>query len=153
MEIKTMDEAGINFLINEEGLRLCPYKDTAGIPTIGIGMTYYPGGKRVTMEDKCLSGREEAIELFANIRAHYETAIWSLTRDDITQNQFNALVSLVYNIGVDNFKKSTVLRLINQSQSLYNTAIRPAFEMWKYSEGKPILLPRRKRESDLYFTK
>jgi lysozyme len=146
-EIKTLDQAGLDFLANEEGLRLSPYLDSKGIPTIGIGMTYYPGtGKRVTLKDPKLTN-EQAQEMFKQIVIPYETMVWSVTRDDINQNQFNALCSLCYNIGVNGFKGSTVVKRLNKNP--HDPTIAKAFEMWK----KPIvLLGRRKREAKLYFS-
>lgn len=146
-EIKSLDQKGMDFLSKEEGLRLTPYRDSVGIPTIGIGMTYYPHtGKRVTMGDPPLT-KEQAISMFYSLVKPYETAVWSVTRDDITQNQFNALCSLCYNIGVHGFKKSTVVRRVNANPN--DPKISAVFQMWK----KPIvLLPRRKREVALYFT-
>ena len=146
-EIKSLDKKGIDFLIKEEGIRLKPYLDSVGIPTIGIGMTYYPDtGKRVTMQDNPLTP-EQATSMFASIVKPYEVAVWSVTRDDINHNQFNALCSLCYNIGVGGFKGSTVVKRVNKNPN--DPLIADAFKMWK----KPvILLPRRKREVALYFT-
>lgn len=141
-----MDAAGIDFLIKEEGLRLKPYLDSKGIPTIGIGNTYYENGKRVTMKDPAIT-KERAIQLFKSILVFYETAVWSVTRDDINQNQFNALTSLCYNIGVNAFKGSTVVRLLNKNPN--NPKIAAAFEMWR---NPKVLLGRRKREHKLYFS-
>lgn len=149
MEIKSMDSTGIDFLVNEEGLILHPYKDSVGIPTIGVGCTYYENGQRVTMADPQIT-RDRAISLFRNVLLNYERSVWSITRDDITQNQFNALTSLCFNIGTAAFKGSTVLRLVNVNPK--DPAISQAFEMWKNAGGKPVLLARRKREAKLYFT-
>lgn len=147
-EIKHMSEAGIAFLVNEEGIKLKPYLDRAGVPTIGIGCTYYENGARVTMKDKAITiGR--ALSLFRAILATYEKAVWSNTRDDINQRQFDALTSLCYNIGVSQFKGSTLLRLVNANKQ--DPAISAAFQSWKYADGVPCLLDRRKRESELYF--
>lgn len=144
-----MDATGIDFLVNEEGLILHPYKDSVGIPTIGVGCTYYENGQRVTMSDPPIT-KERAISLFRNVLKHYETAVWSITRDDITQNMFNALTSLCFNIGVGAFKGSTVLRMVNVNPK--DPGITQAFEMWKNAGGKPVLLARRKREAKLYFS-
>lgn len=148
-EIKQMDDHGIDFLINEEGLILHPYKDSVGIPTIGVGCTYYENGQRVTMADPTIT-KERAIQLFRNLLKNYERTVWSITRDDITQNMFNALTSLCFNIGVAAFKGSTVVRLVNVNPK--DPGISKAFEMWRNAGGKPILLARRKREAKLYFT-
>jgi lysozyme len=149
MEVKTVSDKGIDFLIKEEGMVLKPYRDSVGIPTIGIGNTYYEDGRRVQMTDKPIT-KERAISLFKNVLKHYETAVWSVTRDDINQNQFDAMVSLCYNIGVAGFKGSTVVKRVNKDPK--DPSIRDAFKMWKNAGGKPILLKRREREADLYFT-
>jgi len=148
MEIKKVDQDGLDFLAKEEGLRLEPYLDSVGIPTIGIGSTYYENGNRVRMVDPPIT-KERAFELFSNVLESYEKTVWSITRDDINQNQFNALVSLCFNIGSGAFKGSTLVKRVNVNPN--DPSIRQAFEMWKNAGGKPILLKRRKREADLYF--
>lgn len=150
MEIKTVSDNGIDFLIKEEGCILHPYKDAVGIPTIGVGCTYYENGERVKMTDPPIS-KERAIDLFRNVLKHYETTVWSVTRDDINQNQFDALTSLCYNIGVPGLKGSTVVKRVNANPS--DPKIRDAFKMWKNAGSKKgLLLKRREREADLYFT-
>lgn len=148
-EIKTVSPAGIDFLIKEEGCILHPYKDSVGIPTIGIGCTYYEDGSRVKMTDPAIT-KDRAIELFRNVLKHYETTVWSITRDDINQNMFDALTSLCYNIGVGAFKGSTVIKRVNVN--ITDQSITQAFEMWRNAGGKPILLGRRRREAKLYFS-
>lgn len=149
MEIKTMDSKGIDFLADEEGLRLKPYLDAKGIPTIGIGCTFYENGARVKMTDPPIT-KERALSLFKNIRDLFEMTVWSVTRDDISQNQFNALVSICFNIGIAGLKGSTLLRLVNKNPN--DPAITEAFKAWRNSGGKPILLGRRIREAKLYFS-
>ena len=146
-EIKALDQKGIDFLTLKEGLVLKPYLDSKGIPTIGIGMTYYPStGKKVTMQDKPLT-KEQAQSMFRSLVAHYEIAVWSVTRDDITQNQFNALVSFCYNIGVGGFKGSTVVKRVNTDPN--DPKIADAFLMWKKPKE---IIGRRKSEVALYFS-
>lgn len=149
IEIKSLDQVGRDFLAKEEGIKLKPYLDSAGIPTIGIGCTFYPDGRRVTMKDRPLPSVQAAWELFDKVNEHFLLTVYSTTRDDINQNQFNALVSLCYNIGPVGFKGSTVLKLVNKNPN--DPKIAAAFEMWKNAGGKPILLARRKREAKLYF--
>lgn len=147
MEIQQMSEAGLKFLISNEGLRLKPYLDTKGIPTIGIGATYYENGQKVRMSDPAIT-KERAMSLFKALLRHYELAVYSVTRDDINQNQFDSLVSLTYNIGVNGFKGSTLLKRINARAS--DKLVESAFLMWR----KPSeILGRRKREVVLYFKK
>lgn len=149
MEIKTVDKKGIDFLVREEGCVLHPYLDSRKIPTIGIGCTYYSNGKRVTMQDPPIT-MAKAVQLFHNILSHYETAVWSVTRDDITQNQFNALVSFSYNVGVTAFKNSNLLKSVNKNP--HDLGITSSFYAWRFAGGKPILGPRRLREALLYFS-
>ncbi len=145
-EIKTLDNAGILFLKNNEGFRTKPYLDSKGIPTISIGLTYYSDGRRVTMNDPELSPEHAWME-FETILDHYEKAVWSVTRDDITQSQFNALVSIAFNIGIAGMKGSTFLRKVNDDPS--DPSIRKAIMMW----NKPKeIISRRTREADLYFS-
>lgn len=149
-EIKTLDQRGRDFLAKEEGIILHPYLDSVGIPTIGIGCTYYPGGRRVTMQDEPLKDVQAAWNLFDGVNSSFLFTVYSTTRDDINQNQFNALVSLCYNIGPVAFKGSTVLKLVNKNPS--DPKIAGAFEMWKNAGGKPVLLRRRQREAKMYFS-
>lgn len=146
MEIKQMSENGLKFLMNNEGVVLKPYLDTKGIPTIGVGNTYYEDGTKVTMADPPIT-QKRAMGLFRWILKHYELAVYSNTRDDINQNQFDSLVSFTYNVGVSAFKNSTLLKRINARSS--DQSIKNAFMMW----NKPKkIIGRRKREVDLYFS-
>lgn len=148
MEIKTLDAEGIDFLIELEGLRLKPYYDSVNVATIGVGCTYYEDGTRVKITDKPIT-KERAVSLFLNILKPYETLVWSVTRDDISQDLFTALVCLAFNIGQSSFRKSTVLKRVNNKSSVEE--LRQAWFMWKMAGGKPILLGRRKKEFE-YFT-
>lgn len=150
MEIKKVSAAGIDFLIREEGMRLKPYLCAGGIATIGVGCTFYPDGRKVKLSDPAIS-KEQAVSLFQSVLVHFERKVCALTRQDINQNQFDALVSLCFNIGTAGFEKSTVLRLVNTNP--HDPAIEQAFEAWKNAGGKPILLDRRKREWRLYVKK
>ena len=152
-EIRDVSDNGIQFLIGEEGLVKRPYLDAAGIPTIGIGCTYYENGTKVKMSDPAIT-TERAISLFRNLLNIYELAVYSTTRDDINHNQFDALTSLTYNIGTYGFKGSTLLKKVNANPN--DPAIQAQFEAWRNAtvngKKKPILLARRKREAALYFT-
>lgn len=158
MEIKTLSDNGIKFIAKEEGCILHPYKDEAGIWTIGIGCTYYANGIRVKPTDEILT-ISEAYALFRIISKVFEDTVWSVTRDDITQNMFDALVSLSYNIGIGHFKSSTVLKMVNLNP--HNYGIREAFLMWDKRmdprTGQLVvsagLEARRKREAFLYLSK
>lgn len=145
-EIKEMSENGIKHLMQSEGVRLKPYLDTVGIPTIGVGNTFYEDGSRVKMTDPPIT-EKRAMELFKWVLRQFELTVYTNTRDDINQNQFDALVSFTYNVGQQAFKKSTLLKRINARAS--DQSIENAFMMW----NKPKeIIGRRKREVKLYFT-
>ncbi len=139
-------------LIKEfEGLKLKSYRDYAGIWTIGYGHTRTAGPNQKITE-------EEAEELLKSDVEIVEAAINSMVRVPLTQNQFDALVSLVYNIGIENFRRSILLMKLNAG--LYNQA---AKEFLKWTKAKdpqtgnyvvlPGLLRRRKKEMDLFNAK
>lgn len=153
MEITKLDQEGLLFLTHEEGCVLHPYKDSVGIPTIGIGMTYYPTtGKRVTMWDPSIT-MQQALDMFSQMVKPFELAVYSSARDDINQHQFNALVSLCYNIGTGGYKGSTVHRLVNANVS--GDQLKAAFLMWSKAGGQISLSlkERRVREFNLYSLK
>lgn len=114
-----MDHKGIKFLKEQEGFRSVAYDDAhpnvllkpkdhiAGTLTIGYGHT----GPDVYIGQKITE--EEAEELLIKDLEIYENAVNRLVKVPLTQNQFNAIVSLVYNIGTGAFAKSTMLKRLN----------------------------------------
>lgn len=145
----TTSQKGIDFIIKEEGMVLKPYLDSVKKPTIGIGSTYWEDGRSVKMTDAPIT-KDRAVSLFRVTLKRYEAQVnQSITRE-INQNQFDALVSLCYNIGTNGFANSTVVKKVNNNPC--DADIRQWFEAWKNAGGKPILLARRKREANLYFS-
>ena len=151
-EIKKTSRVGLDFIAQEEGLRLKPYKCSAGVPTIGIGSTYYEDGSKVKMTDAPIT-KERAYVLFENVLKHFEMCVYTCTRDDINQNQFDALVSFCYNLGLGNLKISGLLKKVNTNPN--DETIKAEFMKWVKAGGKtlPGLVKRREAESTLYFTK
>ncbi len=147
---KMFDLSGQKFLSEREGTKYKSYQDSKGVWTIGRGITYYEDGTKVKKGDTISVERE--IQLFNNTIQYYVRKVNEYVTSNINQNQFNALVSFVYNIGTGAFKTSTILRLINKNPNDKN--IRAQFMRWVYSGGKKIpgLVNRRKYESDLYFS-
>jgi lysozyme len=140
-----LSEKGLKALHAREGLILKPYLDTKGVPTIAMGNTYYKDGTKVTMKDAPLT-KEQAIELGAIVANDFAKKIKALITSDVNQNQFDALVSLAYNIGINGFKNSTVLRLVNKNPN--DPAIEKSFLMWTKNKE---LIGRRKTEVEQYF--
>jgi lysozyme len=142
-----LNDSGYNALHEREGLRLKPYLDTKGIPTIAIGNTFYLDGRKVTMNDKPLTIRE-AYKLGRIVSDNFAKDVFKLLKKEVNQNQFNALVSLAYNIGINGFAKSTVLKRVNINPN--DPTIKSAFMMWTKNKE---LIGRRKSEAEQYFTK
>ena len=142
-----LDESGYSELHKREGLRTKPYLDTRGIPTISLGVTYYPNGRKVTMQDKPLT-IEEAERLGKVIADRFAAEVTALIKSKVNQNQFNALVSIAYNIGMNGFKASSFLKLVNKNPN--DPKIKEAIMLWTKNKE---LIGRRKSEVSQYFTK
>ena len=141
-----LNETGHRALELREGLRLKPYLDTQGVPTIAMGNTFYLDGKKVTMKDNALT-LNEAKTLARSVADIFANKVGHLITSNINQNQFNALVSLAYNIGIYGFRNSTVLKLVNRNPN--DPMIRQAFMMWTKNKE---LIGRRKSEVIQYFS-
>ena len=140
-------QKGINLIVSFEGFSAKPYLDSAGIPTIGYGNTYYPGGKKVTMEDPAIT-KEQGVELFAAVLPTYEKIVNSKVKIELNQNQFDALVSHTYNTG----GSETLFSLINKKAE--EQVIRNWFTRRYITAGGKVLnglIRRRKAEADLFF--
>ncbi|WP_300685534.1 lysozyme [Chryseobacterium sp.] len=140
---------GIDLILSFEGFSAKPYLDSAGIPTIGYGNTYYPGGKKVTMKDTAIK-REKATELFSTVLPTYEKIVSNKVKVVLTQNQYDALVSHTYNTG----GSDTLFSLINKKAG--ESEIRNWFTTKYITAGGKVLnglIRRRKAEADLFFAK
>jgi len=139
---------GVQFIKREEGEKLTAYLDTRGIWTIGVGHTGSVDGKAVSRG--MTISQNKSTELLLSDLTWVERAVNSNVKTKINQNQYDALCSLVFNIGASAFSSSTVLRRINKSDF---TGAAEAILMWKRAGNDPdILLPRRKRERELFLT-
>lgn len=148
--ITHMSDHGRDWLASlEGGYRLTAYPDSKGIPTISAGLTFYPhSGRRVKLGDKI--GLDWAKELFASAVQLFERVVDSHTTDDLLQHEFDALVSLAYNIGPQAYAGSTLARLVNEDAPF--EALLPHFLEWHFSGGKPLpgLTTRRRLEAQVY---
>lgn len=140
--ISNIDQAGIGAIKAHEGFRNKAYKDSGGVWTIGYGHT---GGVR--------KGNTISLQEGENfLRQDLKTAISGVVDNvkvPLTQNQFNALVSFVFNVGVGAFKKSTMLRHLNKGDYARAAA---EFPRWKYVSGKVSkgLVNRRAAERKMF---
>ena len=146
-----LSDTGINLITKFEGLKLEAYVCPAGVATIGYGTTRYPDKSKVRIGDK-LPSKEKAIELFKVNLKEYEDSVSGLLYNVlINQNQYDALVSFVYNLGTGAFAGSTLLRKIKLNPN--DLTIKDEFNKWVNVSGKPSngLIRRRKEEAALYF--
>lgn len=146
-----ISENGLKLIKKFEGLSLKPYLCRAGIPTIGFGNTFYENMKKVTLQDETIT-EERADSLFNFlVTTNFVNVVNRLVIVDINQNQFDALVSFVYNLGSGNFEKSTLLKKVNQEDFIGASL---EFEKWNRASGKVLsgLTKRRLAEKELFLS-
>ena len=145
----TTSAAGRQFITQEEGERLTAYQDSVGIWTIGVGHTSVEGPPNVTPGLQITS--EECDQILARDLQKTEQAVASAITVPVAQHEFDALVSLCFNIGAGNFAKSSVHRDLNAGN---RAAAADAFLMWDKAGGHvlPGLDTRRQRERNLFLT-
>lgn len=143
-----ISENGIKFIANWEGKRNSQYPDAVGLPTIGIGHLI----KKGEVFPKVMTD-QQVYDLFRKDIVGYENAVNKSVKVAINQNQFDALVSLAFNIGIGGFQSSSVLRNLNAKNF---TEASNSFLKWNKGtvNGKLIeilgLTNRRKTERDLF---
>lgn len=150
--MKKLNQTGYDLIKQFEGLVLKPYLCSANVPTIGYGNTFYENGVKVKMSDAQIT-KQRAEELLKINADRFASKVANLLKKEVTQNQFNALVSFAYNVGSGALASSTLLKLVNINPNDGNIA--KEFLKWNKSGGKIIdgLTKRRMKESALYFTK
>lgn len=139
-----ISQNGIDLIKKFEGCSLSSYKCPAGVYTIGYGHT-----KGVKNLDKIT--QEEAEKLLLEDLQVFETAVnaFVLPIYNINQNEFDALVSLIFNIGINNFKNSTMFKkLIAHDKD----GAAKQFDFWVYAKGVKLagLVKRRQAEKELF---
>ncbi len=147
-----LNVTGYRLIQDFEGLKLKPYLCSAGVPTIGYGSTFYENGTKVKITDPQIT-KERAEQLFQIVADDFAKKVLPLIKKPVTQNQFNALVSFAFNVGIGALGRSTLLRLVNINPNDGNIA--KQFLKWNMAGGKVVqgLTNRRIKESSLYFTK
>lgn len=145
-----INQSGIDLVKKFEGSRLNAYLDSVNVPTIGYGATFYENGNKVKIGDKI--SQQRADELLTYHLNLFAKGITPLITSKVNSNQFSALVSFAYNLGVGNLKNSTLLKKVNANPN--DTSIRDEFIKWNRAGGNVLagLTRRRNAEADLYFT-
>jgi lysozyme len=142
---KITSPRGIDLIKQFEGLRLTAYQDMVGVWTIGYGHTGPDVKPGLTIT------QQRAEQLLINDLVQFERGVNDLVTVQINQNQFDALVSFTYNLGVGSLQKSTLLRLLNAGS--YQPAA-DEFPRWNRAGGNVVagLARRRYAERQLFLT-
>jgi len=133
---------GLEFIKQSEGCKLTAYRDSVGVLTIGYGHTEgVHGGSSCTQEEADQWLRDD-------LQAVYR-AIDSLVDVDLSQGQFDALCSFVFNLGAGALRNSTLLNLLNQGK--YGAA-QQQFSRWNHAGGQVLagLTKRREGEAEMF---
>ena len=120
-------------LMRYEGYRAAPYRDTAGVPTIGIGSTQYPDGRRVGMGDKAVT-REQALAM-AQHHVSKDEAVFrrSLPGVALAQAEYDLYLDFMYQYGQGAWHKSSMRRLLLAGQ---HRQACDALLRWRFAGGK-----------------
>ncbi|WP_158784623.1 lysozyme [Pantoea sp. BAV 3049] len=139
-----VSNAGVELIKRFEGVKLKAYRDSVGIPTIGYGHTH-------SVKDGDVITGQRADEFLREDLAVAELAVNTNVRMPISQGQFDAMVSFVFNLGAGNFVRSTLLKKLNAGD--YDGAA-AEFGRWVQAGGKtlPGLVKRREAEREMFTT-
>ena len=137
-----ISQVGIELIKQFEGCRLKAYKDAVGVWTIGYGHT-------VDVKEGIEISQHQAEVILEVDLCEYEGYINKYVQVPLTQNQFDALVSWVYNLGVGNLRSSTMLRVLNEGKY---SEVSYQIKRWNKAGGKVLrgLIRRREAEADLF---
>lgn len=139
-----MSAEGRRRLIQREGVRLKAYKDSVGVWTIGVGHTSAAGSPKVT-PDLTIT-KAECDEILSRDLTKYEQAVSNTINKPMKQNEFDAYVSLCYNIGPGAFARSSTARLFNEGKKA------EAAEAIKAWNKPPEIIGRRNTEYKQFLT-
>jgi lysozyme len=138
----SLSQNGIRLIYAFEGCRLRAYDDGAKYPTIGWGHRIWP---EETERFKNGLTQEEADALFLVDKKKAENHIHDLVHFPLNQNQFDAMVSFVFNLGRGKVSSSTIRRLLNEGRIQEASA---EFKRWIYIKGQPSNGLRRRRKAE-----
>ncbi len=143
--MRAIPTAALELVKDIEKFRSEPYICAGGKPTIGYGTTVYPNGTKVTLDDPA-TAEGPALEWLRHDMASAAVTVETLVKVDMTDGQYGALVSLVYNIGSGAFGTSTLLRVLNEGDHWEAAA---EFRWWRKASGEVQLGLVRRRASEV----
>lgn len=141
---------GLELIKDFEGFSSTSYLDVVNIPTIGFGNTFYADGTKVKLGDQI--SKTDALKLLeVVVNRDFADKIFPSIKVKVTQNHFDAMVSLAYNIGAGAFLKSTLLKKVNAGDF---AGAGEEFLRWNKANGKEVLglTRRREREKQLFLS-
>jgi lysozyme len=140
-------KAGIAHIREFEGERLKAYRCSANVLTIGVGHTSAAGAPEVC-EGMTITA-EESAEILARDLEKFERGVEKLVTIEVTQNQFDVLVSFAFNCGLGALQKSTLLKRVNEGKF---DAVPAELMKWTKAGGKEVagLVRRRRAEAKLW---
>ena len=139
---------GLELIKDFEGFSSTSYLDVVNIPTIGWGNTFYENGTKVKLGDQI--SKTDALKLLEVVaNRDFSDKIFPSIKVKVSQSQFDAMVSLAYNIRVGAFLKSTLLKKVNAGDF---AGAGEEFLRWNKANGKEDigLTKRREREKQLF---
>lgn len=149
----TYNQDGIDLIKHFEACRLTAYQDAVGIWTIGYGMTGVLSDGRKIEAGLVIDQAEADKGLVIRLDRFSEPLDKVLTRD-VTQNQFNALLSLCYNIGISALERSTLMHYVQEGQRVPAAEEFLRWDKARTEGGAMIVIPgllvRRKAERELF---
>jgi len=143
-----VNKAGRDLIKRFEGCKLKAYKCPANLWTISWGLTFYPDETKVKEGD--VITQQQAEDYFNAIVDDFAKKVDALIKSNVTDNNFSALVSFAYNVGMGNFQRSTLLRKVNANPK--DKTILAEFKKWTRANGEVLkgLVRRRDAEAKLY---
>lgn len=162
-KVNNISKLGLMELASYEGLANYPYLDSVGVKTIGIGLTRTDVPDIAKLPWDTFISDRDCVQMFAEKVQHYVDALNGELKVAVKQHEFDALVSITYNIGTGNTKLdkggmagSTFIDLVNAKAD--PKKIVAAMAMWNKGTigGKRVVIKgltnRRAKEADLYLT-
>ena len=141
---------GLELIKDFEGFSSTAYFCVAKKITIGYGNTFYEDGTKVKLGDQI--SKTDALKLLEVVaNRDFADKIFPSIKVKVTQSQFDAMVSLAYNIGAGAFLKSTLLKKVNAGDF---AGAGEEFLRWNKANGKEVLglTKRREREKQLFLS-
>lgn len=145
--MRKLNSDGLNLIKSFEGLYLTAYLDIVGVPTIGYGCT--EGVTKADVQNKRTITPQQAEDMLRAELDKFCPGVEKAVKVPLNDNQFAALVSFSYNLGLGSLQKSTLLKLLNSGDY---TGASNEFPKWNKAGGKEVsgLTRRRNAERDLF---